>query len=273
MSRPLHVLVALSVVLLFSVISLYPILYILSVSLQGQDAFQVRTLFAGALNLENYYRLLTDSDFMIWLRNSCLISLTVTLFAVSLASTCGYALSRMKGPGQKWLLLSLLTTQMFPCTMLLLPFFIILSKLSLLNSFWGLFWIYAATALPFNIAQMRGWYDTLPKELEEAAALDGCSPWGTFFKVILPLSLPALVISGLFSFLSAWSEYAVAAVVLQDPELYTLPLGLKSFQSSLATQWGLYAAGALLVSLPVLFVFIMISRYLISGLTLGSVKG
>lgn len=261
------------VVLAFSLFSLYPILYILSVSLQGKDAFQVQALFAGILTTENYHKLFFESDFLIWLRNSILISGAVTLFAVGLASTSGYALSRLKGSGQKWLLLLLLTTQMFPATMLLLPFFIILSKLSLLNSFWGLFFVYSATALPFNISQMKGWYDTLPRELEEAAALDGCHPWLTFVKIIWPLSLPALVISGLFSFLMAWSEYAIAAVVLQDPMLYTLPLGLKTFQSSLSTQWGLYAAGALVVSLPVLFVFIMISRYLISGLTLGSVKG
>jgi arabinogalactan oligomer/maltooligosaccharide transport system permease protein len=266
-------LIALLFVLAFSAFSLYPILYILSVSLADKDAFQVQSIFTGVMSPQNYKLLFSQTDFLIWLRNSFLISVAVTTFSVGLASTSGYALSRLQGPSQRWLLMSLITTQMFPATMVLLPFFIILSKLQLLNSFWGLFFIYAATALPFNISQMKGWYDTLPRELEEAAALDGCHPWKTFVKVIFPLSLPALVISGLFSFLMAWSEYAVAAVVLQDPALYTLPLGLKTFQSSLSTQWGLYAAGALVVSIPVLVVFIMISRYLISGLTLGSVKG
>jgi arabinogalactan oligomer/maltooligosaccharide transport system permease protein len=263
----------LTLVIIMSVFAIYPILYILSVSLQGQNAFQVQTLFAGALSAENYRQLIFETDFLKWLRNSCLISGAVTLFSVALSSCAGYGLSRIKGSNQRWLLMSLMTTQMFPATMLLLPFFIILSKLGLLNHFAGLFLVYSSTALPFNISQMKGWYDTLPRELEEAAVLDGCSLWQTFMKIILPLSAPALVISGLFSFLAAWSEYAIAAVVLQDPDLYTLPLGLKSFQSSLATQWGLYAAAALLVSLPVLAVFISISRYLVSGLTLGSVKG
>jgi len=167
----------------------------------------------------------------------------------------------------------LLTTQMFPATMLMLPFYIILSKLHLIDSFWGLFLIYSSSALPFCVWQMKAYYDTIPKELEEAALLDGYSVWKIFYKIILPVSSPALVITALFSFMSSWSEYVVAAVVLQDPQLYTLPLGLKSFQASLATQWGLYAAGALIVSIPVLVLFISISRYLVSGMTMGSVKG
>jgi arabinogalactan oligomer/maltooligosaccharide transport system permease protein len=120
---------------------------------------------------------------------------------------------------------------------------------------------------------MKGYYDTIPKDLEEAARLDGCSRMGAFWRVIAPLSAPALVITALFSFMASWSEYVVAAVVLQDPDLYTLPLGLKSFQASLSTQWGLYAAAALIVSAPVVALFLALARYLISGLTLGSVKG
>ena len=170
-------------------------------------------------------------------------------------------------------MISLLTTQMFPATMLLLPFFILLSKLGLINSYIGLIIIYSSTALPFCIWQMKGYYDTLPAALEESARLDGCSQFQAFYKIILPLSSPALVITALFSFMASWNEYVVAAIVLQDPELYTLPLGLKSFQASLATQWGLYAAGAVVVSIPVTILFISLARYLVSGLTMGSVKG
>ena len=164
-------------------------------------------------------------------------------------------------------------TQMFPATMLLLPFFILLAKLKLINSYLGLIIIYSSTALPFCIWQMKGYYDTIPTALEEAARMDGCSRFSAFIKVILPVSTPALVITALFSFMASWSEYVVAAIVLQDPGLYTLPLGLKSFQASLATQWGLYAAGAVVVSIPVTILFISLSRFLVSGLTVGSVKG
>jgi arabinogalactan oligomer/maltooligosaccharide transport system permease protein len=143
----------------------------------------------------------------------------------------------------------------------------------LIDSFVGLFLIYSSTALPFCVWQMKAYYDTVPKELEEAAILDGCSRWLTFYRIVLPVSTPALVITALFSFMASWSEYVIAAVVLQDPQMYTLPLGLRSFQASMATQWGLYAAGALIVSVPVLILFISISRYLVTGLTMGSVKG
>ena len=120
---------------------------------------------------------------------------------------------------------------------------------------------------------MKGYYDTIPTALEESARLDGCTQFQAFYKIILPLSKPALVITALFSFMASWSEYVIAAIILQDPQLYTLPLGLKSFQSSLATEWGLYAAGAVIVSIPVTILFISLSRYLVSGLTMGSVKG
>jgi len=119
---------------------------------------------------------------------------------------------------------------------------------------------------------MKGYYDTIPFSLEEAARIDGCTRWQAFYKIILPLASPALVITALFSFMSAWSEYIVAAQILQDRNLYTLPIGLKSFQSNLTTEWGLYAAASLIVSIPVVILFIILSRYLVSGLTLGSVK-
>ena len=208
-----------------------------------------------------------------YIENFFIVTFVVTLTGVALASTSGYALSRFNFKGRQFGMLSLLTTQMFPATMLLLPFFILLSKIGLINSYIGLIIIYSSTALPFCIWQMKGYYDTIPVSLEESARLDGCNRFQTFYKIILPLSKPALVITALFSFMSSWSEYVVAAIILQDPELYTLPLGLKSFQASLATQWGLYAAGAVVVSIPVTVLFISLAKYLVSGLTIGSVKG
>lgn len=263
-----------SIALFFSGLSLYPLLYIFSVSLRGNNAFFSKSLalISKESSFNNYIHLFTETDFGRWLLNSCWISLTVALTGVFLSATCGYTLSRFQFTARKWVLLGLMTTQMFPATMLILPFFVVLSKLHLMNSYWGLWLIYSSTALPFCIWQMKGYFDTLPRELEEAALMDGCSWWGLFWKIIIPVSTPALVITGLFSFMTAWSEYIVAAVVLQNPQLYTLPLGLKSFQSSLSTQWGLYAAAALLVGIPVVVVFIAVSRYLVSGLTLGSVK-
>ena len=260
---------------LFTLATLYPVLNIISISLRTDNAFETQSLslLTSESSLGSYKTLFTETSFLKWAWNSFIVTFVVTLTGVALASTSGYALSRFNFKGRQFGMLSLLTTQMFPATMLLLPFFILLSKIGLINSYIGLIIIYSSTALPFCIWQMKGYYDTIPVSLEESARLDGCNRFQTFYKIILPLSKPALVITALFSFMSSWSEYVVAAIILQDPELYTLPLGLKSFQASLATQWGLYAAGAVVVSIPVTILFISLAKYLVSGLTIGSVKG
>tara|TARA_B100001989_G_C24538191_1_gene465776 strand:- start:409 stop:1326 length:918 start_codon:yes stop_codon:yes gene_type:complete len=289
---------------LFCFATIYPALNVVGVSLRTDDAFQNRSLsliefeekyddingngkwdkgesyedvnnnnkWDSGSSMKSYLSLFTETDFMLWTWNSIIISFVVTLTGVVFASTGGYALSRFKFKGREFGMVALMTTQMFPATMLLLPFFILLSYLELINSYIGLIIIYSSTALPFCIWQMKGYYDTIPPSLEESARLDGCSRYQAFYKIILPLSSPALVITALFSFMASWSEYVVAAIILQDPKLYTLPLGLKSFQASLSTQWGLYAAGAVVVSIPVCILFISLSRFLVSGLTMGSVK-
>ncbi len=264
-----------AVLLLFAFLSIYPISYIFTISLRPGDQLLSTSLqlIPDGATLDNFRVLLGETPFLRWMLNSIIVSLVVTVTGVALASTAGYAISRYRFAGRNSMLKGLLVTQMFPATMLLLPLYVVLINLQLLNSYLGIIIIYAATALPFCVWQMKGYYDTIPAALEEAARIDGCTPWQAFRLVILPLAAPALVITALFSFMSAWNEYVVANVVLQDPAMFTLPLGLKLFQGSLTTQWGLYAAGSLLVSIPVVALFLILSRYLISGLTLGSVKG
>ena len=305
MNKKIETILIFFLLIFFLLITIYPVLNIMSISLRTDNAFQSRSLslfeysekyddlnnnskwdtgetfidinengiWDSGSSLQSYMVLFTQTDFFLWCRNSILISFIVTITGIIFASTGGYALSRFKFIGRKFGMIALLTTQMFPATMLLLPFFIILSYLGLINSYVGLIIIYSSTALPFCLWQMKGYYDTIPLELEESARLDGCTQFQAFYKIILPLSRPALVITALFSFMASWSEYVIAAIILQNPRLYTLPLGLKSFQSNLSTEWGLYAAGAVVVSIPVTILFITLSRYLVSGLTMGSVKG
>ena len=263
-----------AVLLLFVVISVYPALNVLSISLRPGNKLRSKDLsiIPDDWTFDSYVQLFTEQPFLLWLGNSFIVSVLVTLLGVVLAAVGGYALSRYKFVGREASMLTILTTQMFPATMLLLPLYVMIAKLGLVNTFLGLLIFYTATALPFCLWQMKGFYDTIPYSLEEAARMDGCSRWKTFLKVTLPLAVPGLVITALFSFMTAWSEYIVAAVVLQDQEVFTLPLGLKSFQATLSTQWGLYAAGAMLVSIPVVIVFMLLSRYLVSGLTVGGVK-
>lgn len=259
----------------FTLIALYPILNVFTISLRPDDKLLSTSLAIIPENasFKQYINLFTKQPFLLWVWNSTIVSAVVTVTGVALASTAGYALSRFQFIGKQTSMLGLLTTQMFPATMLLLPMYIMLIKLELLNSYLGIIVVYSATALPFCVWQMKGYYDTIPFSLEESARIDGCNRWQAFYKIILPLAAPALVITALFSFMTAWSEYIVAAQVLQETDLYTLPLGLKSFQSNLTTEWGLYAAASLIVSIPVVVLFVILSKWLVSGLTLGSVKG
>ncbi len=259
----------------FTLIMLYPIINVFTISIRPGDKLLSTSLdiIPDGATFRSYVELFTNRPFLLWVWNSFIVSGVVTFTGVALASTTGYALSRFKFVGKETGMLGLLTTQMFPATMLLLPMYIMLIKLNLLNSYLGIIIVYSATALPFCIWQMKGYYDTIPYSLEESARIDGCSQWQAFYKIILPLAAPALVITALFSFMTAWSEYIVAAQVLQDTDLYTLPLGLKSFQSNMTAEWGLYAAASLVVSIPVVAIFLFLSKWLVSGLTLGSVKG
>jgi arabinogalactan oligomer/maltooligosaccharide transport system permease protein len=263
------------ILLIFTAVTLYPIMTVVTISLRPGDRLLSTSLalIPEHATFKNYVSLFANHPFGRWLFNSTLVALAVTIFATALASTAGYAFSRFRFPGHKVGMSVLLVTQMFPATMLLLPLFLMLAKLHLINSYLGLIAVYSATALPFTVWQMKGYYDTIPRELEEAALIDGASRFVVFSKIILPLAAPALVITALFSFLTAWSEYIVAAQVLLTENLFTLPLGLKQFQASMTTEWGLYAAGSIVVSIPVIALFLYLSKWLVSGLTLGSVKG
>ncbi len=291
-----------TILTVFTLITIYPIIQVIGVSLRPGDMLHTTSLrlFPENASFASYrkliyldahvrhevgkawnagggiaaYRVLgREKPFISWMINSTIVSSMVTIIGVSLACTAGYAFSRFQFAGRDAGMIALITTQMFPATMLLLPLFLMLIKLQIFDSFLGLTLAYSATALPFTIWQMKGYYDTIPYSLEEAARIDGCSQFKTFYQIVLPLAAPALVITALFSFMSAWSEYLVAAVIISDRSLFTLPLGLKLFQSNFDTQWGLYAAGAVLVCIPVMTLFLILSRWLISGLTLGSVKG
>ncbi len=266
---------AYAVLTVFTLFAIYPIVRVIGISLRPGDRLLTKSLavIPADATLSSYVRLFVDEPFLRWMMNSLIVSGAVTLVGVGLAATAGYAFSRYKFRGKQSAMIGLITTQMFPATMLLLPLFIMLIKLKIYDNYLGLIIAYSATALPFTTWQMKGYYDTIPFSLEEAASIDGCTQFGIFWRIILPLAAPALVITALFSFMTAWSEYLVAAVLIQDKTLFTLPLGLKMFQSSMEVSWGLYSAGAVIVSIPVVALFLFLSRWLVSGLTLGSVKG
>ena len=255
--------------------TIYPVLQVVGISLRPGDRLYSTSL---ALIPENataqaYQTILFKKGFFTWLRNSLLVSVTVTVLSIGLAATAAYGFARFRFKGQRAGLMAFLVTQMFPATMLLLPTYVLMARLKLINTPLGLIVAYTATALPFCVWTMKGFYETIPRELEEAALIDGLTPFGAFLRIVLPLSTPALAITALFSFMAGWSEYIVARVIISSKGLYTLPLGLADLAGTFQTEWANYAAGSLLVCLPVVALFILLNRYLVSGLTLGGVKG
>ncbi|PMQ01192.1 MAG: ABC transporter [Dictyoglomus sp. NZ13-RE01] len=264
------------ILILFSLISLYPILNVLSVSLRPYNRVFVTSLriIPEDASLENYYVLFTKRPFLRWMLNSIIVSVSVSIIGVAVASLAAYGFSRFKFIGRQISLLSFLVTQMFPPAMFLIPIYLLLNKFNLLDSFRGLIIPYIPLVLPMAVWILKGYYDSIPIDLEEAARIDGATLLGAFYRIVLPLASPALVITFLFSFMSAWSEYIIARVVLSKVELFTLPLGLANLIiNEFQTDWGTYSAGALIVTIPVLIIFLSISKYIVGGLTLGGVTG
>jgi len=259
----------------FTLGTVYPILQIVTISLRPSDQLYSTSLslLPDGATLRAYRVMLFEKPFLLWLRNSFIVSMAVTVLGVTLASTAAYAFSRFRFPGRQQGLYLFLMTQMFPATMLMLPLYVLLKALHLLDTFAGLVVAYTATALPFCVWTMRGYYDTIPVELEQAAMIDGCTPWQAFTRVTLPLAAPALAITALFSFMAAWSEFLVARIVISQQQLYTLPLGLESLAGQFQTEWANYAAGSLLICVPVMVLFVALNRYIVGGLNLGGVKG
>ncbi|MEK7388387.1 MAG: sugar ABC transporter permease [Elusimicrobiota bacterium] len=204
---------------------------------------------------------------------SLAVSTGTTVVGLFLAVTAAYALSRFKFPGKQAGLQALLISQMFPATLMLIPIYAILQRLHLLNSLGGLVLVYSTTSLPFCVWMLKGYFDTIPRDLEEAAVMDGATHWQAFVLVVLPLSRPALAVTALFSFMNAWNEFILAATLLNDATIFTLPVALQRLVGEYKVEWGMFAAGALVVSAPVMALFFALQKHLVGGLTAGGVKG
>ena len=205
--------------------------------------------------------------------NSIVVALATTVVGVVLSCTAAYALSRFKFPGKKTGLTMFLVVQMFPATLLLLPLYVILNKLGLLNSIVGLVLVYSTTAIPFCVWTLKGYFDSLPRELEEAARIDGASTWMIFRRIMLPLARPGIAVTALFSFMTAWNEFIMASTFMTNQTRYTLPVLIQSSVTEFSADWGLFAAGAVVTSIPVMVAFYVLQRALVGGLTAGAVKG
>ncbi len=272
----------------FTLVTIYPVLWVLALAFSGQQSVGLVDLpkdpgfleraravlpWPAHLSVKNFVDVMTEQPFGRWLLNSVMVSLMTTVLGVFLACTAAYAFSRFRFPGRDTGMLAFLVSQMFPGTLMLIPLFIIIVKwLGLGNTFWGLVIVYATTAIPFCVWMLKGYFDTIPVDIEESAVIDGASRRTIFRRIILPLAKPAIAITALFSFMTAWNEFILASVFLESESLYTAPVGLRFFVGGFSSQWGFFAAGSVIVSLPVVILFLYLQKYLVSGLTAGSVK-
>jgi arabinogalactan oligomer / maltooligosaccharide transport system permease protein len=263
------------VLILACVIAAFPIIRVLSVALRPGNRIlesEFQLIPAGA-TFDSFVDVLTDSDLPLWLFNSLVITTGTSIVGLLIAATSAYAFSRFKFPGRGLGLTALLATQLIPAAMLLVPLYLLAVQFKLANSYVGMVIALSVTAVPFSIWILKGYYDTVPIELEEAARIDGCSQLEAFWRILLPLSTPALVVVFLFNFLAAWNDYFLARILLSKEELLTWPLGLQRFQQQFQTNWNDLAASSILISVPVVLLFLYSSKWLVSGVTAGSVKG
>lgn len=223
--------------------------------------------------LDHFRTILFDSQFSVWLANSILVSAGTTAVGLLLATTGAYGFSRFTFRGKRWSMLSFIVVQMFPGAIILIPYYVLMFQLGLINQLIGLVIMYSVTALPFVLWFLKGFFDTIPVDLEEAAMVDGTTRPGALWRVIIPLAKPAIAVAALFSFLSAWNEWLLAYTFMSSSSNYTLPVGVQSFVNPPQVFWNEFAAISILVSIPVAALFLIFQKYLVSGLTKGAVKG
>lgn len=270
--------VALLAAVLFAI---YPLLWVVSIALSPGGM----TEQGGAIpipthpSLDNFATVLGVGNadkawlFARQLVSSLVVSLATAAVAIAIATPAAYALARFPFVGAKSGMRTLLATQMFPTVASAVPLYLLLEALHLLDSRGGLVLVYASTAVPFAIFQLRGAFQSIPVDLEEAAMVDGATRAEAFWKVVLPAARPAIAVTALFAFMSAWNEFILAATLLSRESAFTLPVVLQRYVGEHDAAWGPFAAGAILVSMPVMALFYVAQRQLVAGLTAGGVKG
>ena len=276
--RPLDVVSVLWLVVLLA-FAVVPMVWMLSTSLKGQFAAlqQPPEWVPSHPTLANYQTLLSltgdvGPTFLRYFLNSLIVSLSTTLLGVLIAIPAAYAFSRFQFPGRDLLFFAVLVRNMFPVVVFLIPLFILMRTLHLVNTYWSLILTYMTFGLPLSIWLLKGFYDNIPEELERAARIDGASRFKAFWLIIMPLSSPGIIATAIYAFIGAWNEYVYALTFLNSESLLTLPVGLQHFFTEFATNWPGLMAAAFIMSVPVVAMFMLLQKQFVRALTEGAIK-
>ena len=264
-----------TVLVLLAIVVLFPFYWMTITSFKNEEQMRslVSMFWPRPLVGENYEQLLSKTDFVKWYGNSATVAISSTLIATAVGTIGAYALARLRFLGRGFMASATLITYLVPPSILFIPLYAQMRNLGLANSLAGLIAAYPSFTVPFVTWLLMGYFESIPEELEEAAMIDGATRFGAFYRIVLPLSAPGVLAAGLYAFTQAWNEFLYALVFITDGKLRTLPVGLASFITGDVYGWGYLMAGAVLTTLPVIAAYIYLQKYMVEGLTAGSVKG
>ncbi|MET9218013.1 carbohydrate ABC transporter permease [Streptomyces sp. NPDC088197] len=258
--------------LVASAVAVFPVLWIVFISLGPSTSWQQPGEVMRHLSLGNYRFVLFHTNFPKWFLNSVIVAAATTVLGVLIASSAGYAISRMKFPGHKSLMWTFLITQMFPVAVLIVPLYNLMAQLDLIDTYLGLVLVYCTISVPFCAWMLKGYFDTIPRDIDEAGRVDGLTPFGTFWRLIVPLARPGLAVTAFYSFLTAWGEVAYSSQFMSNKHS-TLAAGIRTFASDQRADWGSMTAASVVIAIPAGIVFLLVQRHLVAGLTAGGTKG
>ena len=258
--------------IIVAIVVLLPVVYIVMMAFNAERSLYIDTIFPTRFSLDSFRRLFTETNFLLWYLNTMIVGVMTAAGEILLVLPTSYALSRMRFKGRKQYLMVFLVLQMFPGTMAMVAYYVLLNMLGLLDTYYGLVVIFSCTAIPGSTYMMKGYLDTIPKSLEEAAMLDGASRWQCVTKVILPLARPMIGLLALFGFSAPFGEYMMSKILITNPNRYTLALGIyQGIFSQATTDYAMFATAAILSSLPMVIVYMSLQRVIMQGLA-GATK-
>lgn len=260
--------------ILLSIIIIYPLLVTASSAFIGGNMTAFKLDFDVKWTLDNFRRLFEETLYPVWYKNTLIVALTTMIIQVSIVTLAGYAYSRYNFIGRKNSLKTFLIIQMVPTTAALTAFFVMAFLLKAINQFWFLSLLYIGGGIPMNTWLMKGYFDTVPYDLDESAKIDGAGHLRTFWQIVLPLVRPMVAVQALWAFMGPFGDYMLARFLLRSQEAYTVAVGLQTFISDIRNQRvALFAAGAILIAVPISILFFMLQKHFVSGLTSGGTKG